>query len=70
MKEMIAGRFVVLRTLRLGVGDTVVTAKGTFVVLGATDNEELDLLWLETERRDLVWDADPVYGPVEVLRAT
>lgn len=59
---------VYLWSLALDAGDVGVTAKGTFVVLEKR-LDELELLWLETGRRAVTWMRDPVYGPVEVLRA-
>lgn len=59
-----------LKTLKLRKGDTVVTPKGSFVVLwqDELDPDTIDVLWLETKRRDSIWLEDSVYGPVEVHR--
>lgn len=59
---------VYLWSLALEAGDVGLTAAGAFVVLEKR-LDELDLLWLETGRRVVTWTSDPVYGPVEVLRA-
>ncbi len=57
-----------LGPLELGVGDTVVTAKGSFVVTEHL-GQSVRVVWLESQRRDTIWLGDGVYGPVEVLRA-
>lgn len=62
--------FVPLKTLDLKLGDTVVTARGTFVVVWQDDldPDTIDVLCLETKRKVNIWLEDPVYGPVEVHR--
>jgi hypothetical protein len=62
--------FVAIKTLNLVEGDTVVTAQGTFVVVwqDVLDPDTVDIVWLETQRRECMWLEDSVYGPVEVHR--
>jgi hypothetical protein len=62
--------FVTVKTLNLVEGDTVVTSQGTFVVVwqDVLDPDTVDIVWLETQRRESMWLEDSVYGPVEVHR--
>lgn len=60
--------FVTLKSLALREGDTVVTPKGTFVVLDRSELLTIRVVWLETQRRAGLWLEDEVYGPVDVHR--
>lgn len=67
-------KLVRLKDLDLESGDSVVTAKGTFVVIESRtardlgEDKELELRWLETGQHAVIWEQDSVYGPVEVHR--
>jgi hypothetical protein len=66
----VSRNLITLKSLELCEGDTVVTSGGTFVVVwqDVLDPDSVDVLWLETNRRDSLWLEDSVYGPVEVHR--
>lgn len=62
---------VKVKDLVVEPGDVVVSRESSFLVLEVREQEhEVEGVWLESMRRDVIWREDALNGPVEVIKKT